>query len=296
MDNQTKYQLRSYCIDWISQDATRTQADLARKTGVDKAYISQIVGAKWTSTVPSLKQWNKLGIFFRVGNHIDSQNYTSIVAACQVAQAENRVVSIDGYTGAGKSYSLKKYMKDHNQVYLVQADPTMTRRAFVWELANQVGVNRLSSNLYTLLQDVISRVQSIAEPTLLIFDEIEYLPKSAIAIIKTLMDKLEGHAGFVVSGIYKEWLPKAASRGTPGMPQFLRRIGHSWVKMAEVSTSDVKMISSANGITDPEVRKYLQRHAKDYDRLTTWVRDLVEVSEANKSPITAELCSELFRD
>lgn len=296
MDNNTKHQLRSYCIDWLGSDASRTQADLARKTGVDKAYVSQIVGEKWTDTVPSLKQWNKLGIFFRVGNHIDSKNYLSITGACRVAQAENRVISIDGYTGAGKSYGLKKYMKDHTHVYLVQADPTMTRRAFVWELANQVGVNRLSSNLYTLLQDVISKVQSIGEPTLLVFDEIEYLPKSAISIMKTLMDKLEGHCGFVVSGIYKEWLTKAARRGAPGMPQFLRRIGHSWVKMGEISRQDVDTITGANGIEDREVKAWLHRHARDYDSLTTWVRDLVEVSETNKLAISVELCSELFKD
>lgn len=296
MDNNTKINLRSYCIDWLGSDASRTQADLSRKTGVDKAYISQIVGEKWTDTVPSLKQWNKLAIFFRVGNHIDSSNYLSITGACSVAQQENRVVSIDGYTGAGKSYALKRYMKSGNHVYLVQADPTMTRRAFVWELANQVGVTRLSSNLYTLLQDVISKIQSIGDPTLLIFDEIEYLPQSALSIIKTLMDKLEGHCGFVISGIYKEWLTKAANRGKPGFPQFLRRIGHSWVKMEPITRSDVSTICSGNGISDADVQSWLLKHARDYDRLTTWVRDLVEVSEANGMAISVELCSELFSD
>lgn len=294
MQDSTKKQLQRATLDWLGASADRSQGTLARLTGVNPAYISRIANGTWDDKLPGIAQWNKLGSFFQVSHHIDSINYLNIVSACATAQEEGGRVAIDGYTGAGKTYALRRYQKANANVYLIQANPSMTRRAFVWEIARQVGIDKLSSSLYALLQDVITRLENKAVPALLIFDEIEYLPESAYHIIKTLMDNLEGRVGFVVSGIFRESLEKSANRGKPGFPQMLRRVGHSWLEMQRIDKKDVRSLCEQNGIMDASVVGWLMANARDYDALATYVKDLVKVSEKNTKPINIQLCETLF--
>lgn len=293
MQEEIKLQLQKEVKAWLGASASRSQEGLSKLTGVNTSYISQIANRKWNARYPGLPQWNKIASFFRVEHHIDSVNYRSIIAACSQAHTNSTRLAIDGYTGAGKSYALRRYQRDHTNVYLVQCNPAMTRRAFAWELARQVGSKPYDS-LYNMLIDVVKKMEHKSEPVLLIFDEIEYLPDSAFHIIKTLMDNLENRVGIVVSGIFRAKVERKAKRQDPGWPQLMRRIEHSWLDMKGVHPADVMSLCGQNMIEDPNVIKWLVANAKNYDALTTYVKTLVDVSFKTKQPISTSLCETLF--
>ena len=171
----------------------------------------------------------------------------------------------------------------------------MTNKSFLQETCKRLGAKATGNN-YELERAIIEKVQNSKEPLLIIFDEVEYLKVTALNSLKTIMQELKDKAGFVVSGIIKEWLMKMAKRNKPGMPQLLRRLGHSWVKMEEVHKSDVISICKQKQITDKNVVQWLYNNTGEYDSLMTYVGDLSKVAEEQNVEVTVELCVDLFND
>ncbi len=293
MTFETKSRLATKVSEWLGQSAKHSQAELSRLSGLSSANISHIASWHWPEKVISDAQWQKLLAFFGQELHIDSANFLNITAACQKAQIQKEVIAVNGYTGAGKTYALRRYVSEHPGTIYIQGDPTMTKRAIIKEIAKRSGVDRLTANMYDMLAAIVEKIKR-TPGVLIIFDEIEYLPQSAWHIIKSLMDKLEHHSGFVVSGIYREVLEKMANRQKPGMPQLLRRLGHSWLNMQAISAREVRSFCDENGIDDEGVISMLRRDCQEYARLQRYVKDLLHVSTNTRRPITMNLYKDIF--
>lgn len=295
MELQHKLTLAERVQDWLTERPENTQATLARKAGISQTNLSHIAGNRWEDKVIGDAQWQKLAVFFQNPTHIDSPNFLNITGAAQMAQEQRRIIGIDGYTGAGKSYALEQYWKSKPNVFLIRARRSMGGKTFMKEVARQIGCTNISGQLYDIENAVIQRVKSIqGGPVLLILDEIEYLKPLALDSVKVLLQELDGVCGIVVCGIIRQWLEKLSGRNIQGMPQFLRRLGHSWVQMAPISSAEVRSFARANGITNKEVINCLVRDCRDYDALQKYTRDLIRVSQEDGSAITPDLYNELF--
>lgn len=294
MNQARKKELAKKANEWVWGESGRTKSELARKTGVSVPYMTNICNGKWDDKHPSAAQWQKLEVFFREPDHIDSVNYMSITGACNKAHALKSRIAIDGYTGAGKTYSLTRYVRKYSGAYLIICRSSMTNRSFLEELSRCLGISKTSSRIYQIERAIIEKVMGSQEDIVLIFDEVEYLKPGSLNSLKTIMQELKGHCGFVVSGIIKEWLTKMAFREKPGMPQFLRRIGHSWVSMEAVSKEDVVSICQQKEIKDKNVVRWLYHNCKEYDALLTYVQELHTVAIQDHVKIDVELCGELF--
>ncbi len=293
MNVQDKEKLAGLAVEWLAQSTENTQSDLARRTGLSVTNINHIARQQWKDKVIGDAQWRKLQVFFKTASHINSANYLNITNACQVAHEEGRIIGLDGYTGAGKSYALESYWKGHSNVFLVRARRSMGGKTFMREVAKQVGANVTSGQLYDVENSVIQRIKAIQGPVLLILDEIEYLKPLALDSVKVLLQELDAHCGIVICGIIKQWLERLSARNVQGMPQFLRRVGHSWLTMAPITAQEIRQFAKDNGITDRVVLDCLVRDCKDYDALQKYVRDLVELTEAG-GPVSAEMYNHVF--
>jgi hypothetical protein len=80
------------------------------------------------------------------------------------------------------------------------------------------------------------------------------------------------------------------------MPQFRRRVGHSWVHMGHLNRYDVDALCESCGIHETTVRQWLATNARDYDALTTYAKTLLRVSEAKNLPVDITLIEQLFND
>lgn len=294
MELSTKQSLATKVQAWIGQTESHSQSALARKTGLSNPNINHIYRNAWQDKSISDAQWRKLMTFFGVQQHINTANFLNVTNACQLAQRECRTMGVDGYTGAGKSYALETYYREHADVYLVRCRRSMGVRTFMKEVAKEVGCTNVSGQVYDMENAIISRITSNSNPTLVIFDECEYLKPAALDSIKTLIQELEGRCGIIVCGIIRQWLERMADRAKAGIPQFLRRIGHSWVDMSPVDKGEIKAFAQTNGINDQAVIRMLIRDCTDYDRLQKYVNDLVSVAERTREEVTPELYSQLF--
>lgn len=293
MVREIKEQLSVNVQEWLSQSDSHTQSELARKTRISKANISHIASGGWKDRVISDAQWQKLNSFFGHTQHINTANFLNITNACQAAQKEKRTIGVDGYTGAGKSYALEAYSRKHANVFLIRCRRSMGVKSFIEETARQIGVKD-SGRVYDIENRIIEKIESLSQPALIIFDECEYLKPAALDSIKTLTQELGGTCGIIVCGIIKQWLERMATRDKQGMPQFLRRIGHSWVMMKEVKNSEIRKFCNDNNITDSEVINMMIRDCTNYDMLQRYVKDLTKVSVRAETPVNAQLYANLF--
>ncbi len=293
MNNETKKQIQTLAQEWLQNGEGYTQAELSRKTGIDKAYMSQIMNKKWTESIPSVVNWQKLAYFFGHEQHIETANYLNIYHACQHAQAHQGRIGVDGYTGAGKTYSLERYANKQPNVFVISCRRSMGVKSFVRAIAEKVGVGRMHGQVYDYERAIVQRIERLEKP-LLIFDECEYLSPAALDSIKSLIQDLRGKCGVVVCGIIKQWLEKMATRGRHGMPQLLRRIGHSWLEMQPIQAREVRGFCKANGINHVPAINFFVSRVSNYDTLQIMVKDVVRVSERQRIPITADLCAQLF--
>lgn len=291
MNNTYKKQLQESVIEWLDQGEDYTQAELARKTGVDKAYVSQIKNGKWDKAIPSISVWQKLVHFFGYDFHIDSFNYKSIQGACRRAHEEHIRVGIDGYTGAGKTYALRRYARQFPNVFLVMGDPDATRKDFVTQLADQVGVDPRGS-IYKVKVRIIQAIQNRRGKCLLILDEGEYFKTSIWHTVKSLCDELEGKCGVVISGILHELLLKFKNRRHVGFAQLTRRFEFKWLKMQAISKREITQTCKDHGINDHNAIKWFLARVSNYDALSILVKDAIKV--AGGRDVTADLLADTF--
>lgn len=288
---ELKSKIAQNVTDWCAQDG-RTQAELARLSGVGDAYINIIANKKYTDKAPADTQWSKLVVFFGGGEiHIDSPNYLNIHAALAYAQKEHERTGIDGYTGAGKTYAVSRYAKNNPNVYVITGRRSMGQRALLHELASQVGVDRYKTyTMYELEKEIVKQLLRRTSP-LIVFDEMEYVKPACLFTIKTLCDLLEGKCGIVLCGIIREELKKQADRGKLGFPQLFRRFDFRWEIMEKISASEIRKVCKDYGVTDGDVVKYLTQLCKDYDTFTTALKECVK-----RDNVTVEYLKTIFKD
>lgn len=293
MTNSIKNRLAELAKEWLWKGENFTQSELARLTGLNRTNISHIVSDKWEDKTISDAQWRKLMIFFKQELHIDSYNFRTIQAACQRMKEDATRMGIDGYTGAGKTYALKYFERNHSEVFRIECDEVIGKRGLVLELCDALGVEGQNRNTRKLLKEVIAKVERLNQP-LIIFDECEYLNYSGLRMLKTIIQRMEDKCGIVVCGIIKDWLLRMSERGKPGIPQLVRRIGHTWLEMREISTREIRKFCKESSIEDEGCLQCFIRDCKDYDALQRRVRDLLRYMEKTGDKATASMYATLF--
>ncbi len=188
---------------------------LGRFVGLSGAYIGYLLKAEWNQVpgaggkVVSITDatWRKvqaaLGLTVSV---VPTRNYQDVVAACAKAKREARCLVVDGATGAGKTFALEQFKRQHPAgTYLVTSTTRLSAQDFVERLAEAVGVS-LSRG-----RSQVAAVQAIAEKLLaqrhpvLLLDELETAfeaknPKAIFGLIKDLQRETAGRLGIVLVG------------------------------------------------------------------------------------------------
>jgi len=207
-----------------------SQAEISRKTGVNKSYVSKIKNGTYhneyktkgeikTSYIPDdvfLKLAGVLGVHFSENEaknisksnedtfdkwHWETNAYFSITARCKDAQIRKRRVIIQGQTGIGKTYSLQKYAKNPHVIY-AKATASMSANDFVTEILEAFGLTNFKGNLrkkVKAIQEFISLNTEINY--LLIVDELENVRKNIFKTVKEVADFCENKCGVVLCGI-----------------------------------------------------------------------------------------------
>ena len=155
MNNSEKNKIQSLVLDWCKQGEGYSQNEFAKKTDISSAYISKVVNGQWSDLHPSPMVWQKIARFFNYEQHLDTVNYLNIQGACKTAQNEKSCIGVDGYSGAGKTYALKRYADKNPNVYHIICRDSMSIRDFLEELAVKVGIENPRVTRYALEKAIV---------------------------------------------------------------------------------------------------------------------------------------------
>lgn len=272
----------------------RSLRTLANEIGnISPALLSQIKNGNWEQISDS--KWNKLGSFFRINHEwtlIKTKNFNRIQSMCSDAQENARMLAVAGFSGAGKTSSLKKYAADNKNVFYMLSDSLMGKKQFVNRLQQSIGINE-GGSVSERLTACIEYLREYDKP-LLIIDDAGKLSDPILRIIQIVYDQLEGHAGIAIAGTdaLKKYMDRMAAKDKMGFRELKSRIG-VWVMMEKPSDKAVREICVLNGINDEYVIKFIHRNATNYRTVREYIVNAKRAASKENKEVSIDIIDSL---
>lgn len=255
--NELQQEVRELVTTHLQQKQI-SQNKLAEMIGVSNGTISNIVNEVWERLNESMLL--KIKSFFNTKEWtvIETYNFSFVQNACKEAREYKRMISIIGYSGAGKTTALQHYYKKTANTFLVTCGRAMRTKQFLSEILKSLGVNYLASD-YEMVRMIIDELNKKDNP-LLIIDEASKLSQNALMYLQDIWDGIEDNAGIIIAGV--EYLinniKKGAEKNKCGMPEFYGRVS-KWVYLQLPEKEEVEAVCTNNGLTDKELIKSMHR-------------------------------------
>ena len=116
--NELQEEVRELVITHLEQKKI-SQNKLAETIGVSNGTISNIVNEVWERLNESMLL--KIRSFFNTKDWtiIETHNFLTVKNACNEAREFKKMISVIGYSGAGKTTALQHYYQKNENTYLV---------------------------------------------------------------------------------------------------------------------------------------------------------------------------------
>lgn len=284
-----------------------TQKAFAAQHGIHQTYISYMMQGKWNQ-VPAgknktiaidpkyfIKVASAIGMALEeepVWGHFETINYQLIINTLEDARAGQIRRAIDGETGYGKTYAIRKNKRENPVcTYVVTCADDLSAKGFMLELAEEVGIKAAGMSRPEIRKAVVRKLSNDTNPLLLI-DEAENLKDGSYGAIKSMCDALEGRCGIVLIGAngYKKFLEKKADAGRGCFPQIYRRFKNGFTTLEGWVREDVEQVCNHLGITNRAVINFLFDRTRNMGDLETALTIIQRTSQKLKEPITLNLC------
>ena len=255
--NELQEEVRELVITHLEQKKI-SQNKLAEMIGVSNGTISNIVNEAWERLNESMLL--KIRSFFNTKDWtiIETHNFLTVKNACNEAREFKKMISVIGYSGAGKTTALQHYYQKNANTYLVTCGRAMRTKQLLSEILKSLGVNYLASD-YEMVRMIIDELNKKESP-LLIIDEASKLSANALMYLQDIWDGIEDNGGIVIAGV--EYLinniKKGAEKNKMGMPEFYGRVS-KWIYLQLPEKKEVEAICINNGLIDKDLIKSMHR-------------------------------------
>ncbi|MPM08729.1 hypothetical protein SDC9_55043 [bioreactor metagenome] len=231
-----------------------TQSETARRLGVSAALINNIVNGR-DKTDPKLKisddLWRKIAAFCGVSgwNTAETRDYKRIYALCVKCQQNSTSRAISFAPGSGKSHALKSYAGTHNNVYYIECDEYWSKKDFLRELRQQMGLVESGLSITEMVSSIIEYLNRTEMP-LVIIDEADKLKDPVLNFFKTFYNKTT--CGFVLCGApyFQKRIMKGVRLQKQSYQEIYSRLGGEFFDMMGLNKEDIRKVCVANGISD----------------------------------------------
>ncbi len=289
------------------------QTQIARYVGVSGSYMSHILRGKWNE-IPAgkelvqladtyfLKMAEKVGYQLTTENwkHFDSDNYISIVNDLNDARARGQNKVIDGATGSGKSYAIKRYQRERpNGTIVVTCDSFMTNTDFGRALNEAVG-GIPSRTMYVLVRNIEEQLTVMYDKgynPIIIIDEAENLKDSSYGAVKAIIDRVVGKVPVVLVGAnnYIQKIRNKAIRQHSCFPQVWSRFKGGQSDLFKLNSEELKQVCASLGIKDKAVIDYLLKITDNWRDLSDHIKALMAEHHETGRPIDLIMAQTIFK-
>lgn len=285
-------------------------AKLARVSKVGESYTNHIVNGKTRVTNDSKKGYTEIADKYylsicdvigyklddkKTWKHFNTDNFKAIINQIKsVREAVDRG-TVDGDTGAGKTYALATYQKRFPvNTFVVKCYADENSKEFAINIAEIVGVET-HGTAGTITKRVCKKLITL-DNAILIIDEAEHIKNKSgyINIIKSLADRLENEVAFMLSGMdINEILQKNSDKHKQNFRQSARRFSKR-MRCNEDISQDILKICTEFNINDT-CANWLTARIKNFGELKIIITEALRESEISQQPITTNLLKSLYQ-
>ena len=239
--------LRDYCDRYDSQNKAANSLK-----NVSAATISQMLNNNWELIKDDM--WRnvaaQIGYKEEKWEAVETRGFKRLNKYLQDAQDNSLVMAITGDAGTGKTFTIKNYIANTRQAYLLCCNEYWNRKMFLSELLTSLGRDYTGFTVGERMHEAV-RTLKMQESPLLILDEADKLSDQVLYFFITLYNQLEDECGIVLCAT--NHLCKRIERGIKlnkkGYNEIWSRLGRRCIELKGVSAADITAICEANGIT-----------------------------------------------
>jgi DNA transposition AAA+ family ATPase len=212
-DRQSVEEIRA----WLGQDGN-SQATLVKGTKLKESTLNLIVNGKYPSS-PSA-QLALMRDFIRAQSErkesvkevpfLKLTVYKLINAACHRARAYRNFSVVTGAVGVGKTRALEEYAAAIPSAILIEADPDMTSKAVLEDIAYAVGAGKGIKTETEMFRAVVKKLKD--SERIILVDEAEKLRGKALETLRRIRDKARVGVVLVGTEALSEVLNKASGQ------------------------------------------------------------------------------------
>lgn len=191
------YKNRAVAIEeWLKRSQV-SQAALARAADISATTVNQIIRGTYLGAIE--ENLNKIEAAIKhlddkKGTHFQTPEFVFIDISKQIFNALNEASSVSvpymlvlyGESGIGKTETIKRYVNQNKNAYIIEIDPMHTVKSILEEIASALDIDSSGSNS-ALSRRIIEQLQISGK--MLIIDEAEYLAPRALDVIRRIHDK-----------------------------------------------------------------------------------------------------------
>ncbi len=310
MNAAFKSQIRTAIEAFV--EAGGSAAQVARKAGLNDAYISLIRNGKDSETVKN-EHWIKiaraLDVRFDSWQTVETQNLRIVTQVLADAKDTSLFMAVSHNAGSGKSLACREFATSNSgqAVYLYRVEHGETNKVdFLRSLAQALGIDTkgrgyLSANrLAEICIDFF--VRRLDQAPLLIIDEADKLTDKALRFFISLYNAVEGRMGCVILGTenLKKKIKSGVFHNRNGFDEIDSRFGRRFIRLVGVTKQECRAICAANGIDsnkiadalfeecEPITNSYNMRVLRDLRPLERKIkRELLKEIESSEALIPA---------
>lgn len=253
MTTNEKQSIRARLAEFCEIKGGQNKAAKAMQ-GVSPATISQILNDNWELIADEM--WrnvaSQIGYDPRAWQVVETRGYKRMTEFLQDAQDNALVFAITGDAGCGKSEATKSYAATHRNVYNLSCSEYWTRRHFMAELLQCMGMDSTGSAVPEMMTEIILALKKKERP-LIVLDEADKLGDQVLHFFISLYNKLEDHVGIVLcaTDFLEKRIKKGVRTNRRGYKEIFSRIGRKFIPIQIVNSQDIAAVCIANGVGDP---------------------------------------------
>lgn len=253
MDIATKERIAVAIPEYLATKGI-SQKHFSKTIGVSDALISQIKNRNWDNI--AFEKWrlvaSAIGLELSDWQTADIDNYKIVKAVCFQCQGISIAKMITFDAGHGKTFALKSYANTEKNVYYVQCERFFTKRVFLQELAQGMGLEVEKTNI-ELIKSIGNFIKTKNKP-LIILDEYDKIAdkNGVFDLFKTFYDVTLDVCGWVLCGTksLSKIIDNNLKKNKVSYAEVFSRVGREYVMLKSISTKDIKSIMKANLIAE----------------------------------------------
>lgn len=201
-------------------------------------------------------------------------DFSSVQNLCEKARRYKLMVGLLSDTGLGKTTSLRAYVSETSNAFMVTVDKTMNAKRLYVNVLSTLGV-RFDGNIHDVMLKIAETLNGMESPVLII-DEAGKMNHVMMLYMHDLREYTRGKCGIVLAGMpyFKNNLMRFAHKQKEGCSEFLRRI-NLWHTLNGLTGAEIKYICESEGVDDPERVNELRRFRRFGDLMNEILLDKI---------------------